>query len=150
MNWRDQATTSPYQTAVSIQQELSSGNLEEASLGIQELIEALGRSDRRALKSHLQQLMLHIIKWHAQPNRRSRSWAASIANARDEIGDIQAETPSLTDDVIRGLWDECFARALRQAEAEMNLESTVKDLSWEQAFQDGYDLDEENSDKPSQ
>lgn len=142
MDWRRQAALSHYQTAVAIQEELRSGDVSEASTGLQELIEALSRSERRALKSYLVQLMVHIIKWRTQPDRRSRSWAASIANARLEIRDIQEETPSLSDDVIRSMWDECFSRARRQAEGEMNQRSAVKALTRKQLFDQEYEFAE--------
>ncbi|MBM3237141.1 DUF29 domain-containing protein [Candidatus Poribacteria bacterium] len=53
MNWQEISATSHYRTAVIIQQELQKGNIEEANNGIMELIEALSRSEKRALKSQL-------------------------------------------------------------------------------------------------
>jgi len=38
----------------------------EAKEGLESLIEAMGRNDRRALKSQLIRLMVHIIKWKCQ------------------------------------------------------------------------------------
>jgi hypothetical protein len=48
VNWHDLATTSHYQTAVASKHALSAGDVEHARLGIEELIEALARADRRA------------------------------------------------------------------------------------------------------
>jgi hypothetical protein len=138
MDWRELAATSHYQTAVAVEQELRHGNLHEATVGMQELIEALARSERRALKSHLVRLMAHIIKWQTQPGKRSRSWRATIANARDEIADIQEETPSLNRAVIEAMWDKCFQAAKRDAEAELNQEASVVQLSWEEVFEREY------------
>ena len=101
MNWQELSSTSHYKTAVALKDEITSGNLPEAVIGIEELIQALSRSEKRALKSQLIRLMLHIIKWQSQPEKRSLSWVASIKDAREEIADIQEETPSLTDNVIR-------------------------------------------------
>src|SRR5947207_11835133 len=95
MNWQRLSSTSHYQTAVAVQKELHEGHLDEAATGIEELIDALARSEKRALKSQLVRLMVHVLKWKEQLKQRSRSWAASIVNAREEIADIQAETPSL-------------------------------------------------------
>jgi hypothetical protein len=53
MNWKELAIESHYQTAVTIKQELVKGDVEEAKIGIEELIEALGRSEKRALRSQL-------------------------------------------------------------------------------------------------
>ncbi len=84
--------------------------------------------------------MLHIIKWHSQPERRSLSWVASIQDARDEIADIQEETPSLNDNVIKELWDKAFVIAHRDAQAEMHGKSTVTALSWQEVFDVDYHL----------
>jgi hypothetical protein len=43
---------------------------------------------------------LHVIKWQSQPERRSLSRIAGIKDAREEIVDIQEETPSLNNNVI--------------------------------------------------
>jgi hypothetical protein len=138
MNWREQAVSSHYQTAVAIRDELRQGHVEEAALGIEELIDALSRSERRALRSQLIRLMKHVLKWQAQPDQRSRSWVGSIRSARREIRDIQEETPSLTDDVIRTMWASCLAAARDEAEIEMNQETGVQSLSWQDVFETDY------------
>jgi hypothetical protein len=145
MNWQELSSTSHYKTAMALKNEITSGNLPEAVIGIEELIQALSRSEKRALKSQLIRLMLHIIKWQSQPERRSLSWVASIKDAREEIADIQEETPSLNDNVIKELWDKAFIIAIRDAQAEMNKKSAVAALSWQEAFENGYDLDGNNA-----
>src|SRR6476620_11455518 len=95
VNWARLSTESHYQVAVEIERALLHGNFDEAEVGIRELINALGRSEKRALKSQLIRSMTHIIKWKTQPKRRSYGWAATIYNAREEVADIRAETPSL-------------------------------------------------------
>jgi Domain of unknown function DUF29 len=138
MDWQELSATSHYQTALEIEDELEKGNIQEASTGLKELIEALGRSERRALKSHLTRLMSHIIKWKTEPEKQLRSWVATIYNARDEIRDIQEETPSLTNEVIEELWEKCLQAAKREAEADMNQDSSITDLSWEEVFEEEY------------
>lgn len=139
MGWQELSTSSHYQTAVAIEQELQRGNVQEASAGLRELIEALGRSEKRALKSHLVRLMAHIIKWQTQPERRSYSWAATIANTREEIRDIQEETPSLAEAVLQEMWDRCFLLAKREAEGDMNQAASVTTLSWPEVFEEAYE-----------
>ena len=140
MNWQQLATNSPYQTAEAIRQELNSGKIESAIAGVEELIEALSRSDKRALKSQLVRLIKHIIKWNSQPDKRSLSWVASINNAREEILEIQQETPSLNNAVIQSMWANCTKVAKREAEGEMNQKSNLQILSWQQVFEDQYEL----------
>jgi len=140
-DWQELASTSPYRTAVAVEEALRQGEVHEATAGLQELIEALSRSDRRALKSHLIRLMSHIIKWRTQPERRSRSWRATIRNARREIAEIQEDTPSLNRGAIEALWASCFEAAVEEAEGEMNQEAAVVSLSWEDVFEVPYELD---------
>lgn len=141
MNWQEMAFTSHYQTALAVEKLIIENNTSEAAAGIRELIESLGRSEKRSLKSQLIRLMVHIVKWKTQPERRSRSWVASICNARDEIRDIQEETPSLTDHVIREMWNKCLRSAIREAEGEMNRKTDVNELSWGDVFEAEYELD---------
>ncbi len=141
MNWQELSSTSHYKTAVAIKDEIQTGNIAAAMTGIEELIDALSRSEKRALKSQLIRLIMHIIKWQTQPEKRTSSWIASIQDAREEIMDIQEETPSLNDTVIRTLWDKCFTIARRDAEAEMNRKTQLQSLSWKEVFDDAYELE---------
>ena len=138
MNWPELATSSHYQTAVAVEEALRRGDTTEAAAGIQELIDALARSEKRALRSQLTCLMAHIIKWLAQPANRSKSWQASINQARREIEEIQEETPSLNRAVLEAMWDRCFQSAKEQAESEMDAETQVQALSWEEVFDKEY------------
>jgi hypothetical protein len=62
-----------------------------------EEIESLGRSDQRALSSHLSNLVMHLLKWQYQPQGRQvgHSWATSIHNGRDEIALLVKNSSSL-------------------------------------------------------
>lgn len=140
MNWQQLSTESHYKTAVAVEDALKRGDTAEAAAGIQELIDALARSERRALRSQLTRLMVHVIKWLGQPENRSRSWRASINNARREIEEIREETPSLNREVIEGMWERCFQAATEQAESEMEAESVVEQLTWEDVFEKEYRL----------
>ena len=140
-DWKELSSTSHYKTALAIKEELKIGNIEEANTGLEEMIESLSRSDKRALRSQLIRLMTHIIKWKPQPYRRSLSWVATIKNAREEIRDIQDETPSLTDEVIQNMWIKCFNAAKREAEGQMNKITRISELSWKEVFEDSYEIE---------
>ncbi|MBW3585327.1 MAG: DUF29 domain-containing protein, partial [Cyanobacteria bacterium 0813] len=99
-DWDWLAVCSHYQTAVTVQTLLKEGKSMEATAGLESLIEAMGRTEKRALKSQLIRLMLHIIKWKSQPQKQTTSWAISILSARREIEDIQEEVPSLNREFI--------------------------------------------------
>lgn len=140
IDWRDLSTGSHYLIAVAVRDEFDAGRVEEARRGLEELIDALSRADRRALTSYLTNVMAHIIKWKTQPERRSRSWIATIDNGRDEIEGLREDTPSITRDAIEALWNKCFKRAIRLAEGEMDRDAAVDTLTWAEVFEDDYEL----------
>lgn len=142
-NWHDLATTSHYQTAVAVKDALHTGDAATALEGLEELIDALSRSDRRALESYLMRLMQHIIKWRVQPERRSASWAATIRTTRRQIARLQQETPSLNRRVMEALWSDVLLDAIDAAEGEMNRRVPPLTLTWEEAFETVYTLEEE-------
>ncbi len=139
-NWKELVTTSHLETVKEIQRELEAGNLDEAEEGLELLLESMSKQARRSVQSQLIRLMKHIIKWKLQPERRSVSWAVSIANARYEISEAQEYEPSITDEVIRGMWERAFKQAKKEAELEMQKKSTIDALSWDEVFNDDYDL----------
>ena len=137
--WRELAANSHYETAVAVRNELMAGDIEEAIEGIEELIAALSRSDRRELRSQLVRLMLHIIKWKSQPTRRSRSWLTTIDNARLEIDELLESEPHLRP-MTPLFVEKYFSHAKHLAEREMGRKSNVLRLSWREIFEDEYDL----------
>lgn len=75
---------------------LREGRLAEADLGnIAEELEDMGRSETRALRSHLRVLLTHLLEWQPQPAQRNSSWRGSIFNARRAIQHLLTESPSL-------------------------------------------------------
>ena len=139
-HWQALAQESHYHTAVAIREVLQEGNMDDATAGLEELIDALSRSERRALESHLKRLMLHVMKWKVQPERRSRSWRNTILGARQEIARLQRRMPSLNRRVIEEDWDEFVELARLEAEGEMNLDIPPLTLTWQEVFEDEYAL----------
>jgi hypothetical protein len=139
-DWEWLAASSHYQTAVAVRQLLGEGQFMEATEGLDALIEAMGRTEKRALKSQLIRLMSHVIKWKCQPERRTSSWAITIRSARQEIEDTQEEVPSLNRNSIESIWDICLSRALKDAEDEMGRDCELTSLSWEEVFEEEYRL----------
>ncbi len=86
-----------------------------------EEVEDLGKSERRGITSQLTRLILHLLKWQYQPERRSDSWLDSITDARTQIELAIEDSPSLKTFPVTQL-DECYQRARRQAAQQTNLE----------------------------
>lgn len=85
-----------------------------------EEIEDMGRSERRSLESNLVVLLLHLLKWQFQPDKRSGSWKGSIAEHRRRIRKTIEDSPSLKP-YLEGVLSECYSDALEQAIAETGL-----------------------------
>jgi hypothetical protein len=85
-----------------------------------EVIESLGNEQRHAVESHLRALLLHLLKWTYQPERRRRSWRSSINNARAEIEARPRRSPSLQRELPEFLsW--AYPKARHAAADEMGL-----------------------------
>jgi len=91
---------------------------------IAEELESLGRSERRALRSHLENLILHLLKWEYQPERRGRSWGYSIRNSRREVYEILTEEPSLKPTLPDSI-TTAFTKARLTAAAEMDISDSA-------------------------
>jgi hypothetical protein len=104
---------------------LRAGRLEEADLEhIAEEIEDMGKSERHAAWSHLRVLLSHLLKWQYQPERRSRSWAATVRVQRDELLRLLRQSPSLRR-YLRDQLPEVYPVAVEGAIAETNLPEEV-------------------------
>ncbi len=85
-----------------------------------EEIEAMGRRERQSLESNLVVVLLHLLKWQFQPERRTGSWESSIIEHRRRIHRALTSSPSLKNYLV-GVVDECYASARKQARAETQL-----------------------------
>jgi hypothetical protein len=121
---------------------LQDGRLDAVDLvHLAEELEDMGRSERRALESYLKVLIVHLLKWAHQPERRGTGWELSIGNARDAIARRLAESPSLWSqlaDMVAGR----YPNARRHATLEMGLAldalPAVCRFTVEQLLDEGY------------
>ena len=60
-----------------------------------EEVESMGKSDRRAIGSHLRNILLHLLKWRYQPERRGNSWRLTIKEQRRRIDRLIKKNPGL-------------------------------------------------------
>jgi hypothetical protein len=52
---------------------------------VAEEIEDMAASTYRAVSSAVYQILVHLLKWHYQPRRRSRSWQVSLVEHRNRV-----------------------------------------------------------------
>lgn len=103
---------------------LRSGEWDRLDVGdLIEELDSLARRDRRSLRSHLENLFTHLLKWDFQPDKKSRSWSASIRSSCDSIGDLLQDSPSLRQMLNPEGSDvaTAYARALKRAADETDM-----------------------------
>lgn len=85
-----------------------------------EEIADMGRSERRSLKSNLIVILVHLLKWQFQPERKSGSWEGSIVEHRRRVKEGLSDSPSLKP-YLESIFAECYTQAVKQAKAETGL-----------------------------
>ncbi len=140
-NWEDIATTSEHHAAVEIKKSFDEGNLHDVEEGLEILLDVMARGEKRALRSQLIRLMVHILKWKIQPQKRSRSWVLTISNARFEIEMEQKYSPSLNKAHIEEIWENSLKQAKKEAQIETDMSiKHIENLTWEEVFEIEYSL----------
>ncbi len=75
-----------------------------------EELEDLGRREKKAVYSDLRVLLIHLLKWKYQPQKRTNSWRVTIAEHRQRLEESFEVSPSL-----RRYYQECFAQCYQAA-----------------------------------
>jgi len=86
-----------------------------------EEVEDLGKSERHRLESHLELLLMHLLKWVNQPHRRSRSWSNSIREHRFRIQRVLRDNPGLKA-TLPQIFADAYEAAQFSAENETRLD----------------------------
>jgi hypothetical protein len=84
----------------------------------------LGKSERRELKSALEVLIMHLLKARYQPEKKTRSWQATINVQRKQVDEFLKESPSLRPELPRFV-EAAYERARIKAADETGLELDV-------------------------
>ncbi len=89
-----------------------------------EEVEDLGKSERSAIASQMERIMVHLLKWQYQPQRQSDSWLDSINDGRSQIRRKLEDSPSLRSYPEQVLEKE-YTRARREAARQTRLEISL-------------------------
>lgn len=101
--------------------QLKNGNFVEIDLAnLIEEIESMGRSEKRALKSNLLVLLMHLLKYKYQPEKRSNSWLSTLFEHRRRLKEELTESPSLKK-YLSEVFSECYQDARKLASLETGL-----------------------------
>ncbi len=98
---------------------------------IAEEIDDVGRSIRRECKSRMTVLLAHLLKWHQQPGRRSKSWVRTIKHQRQELADLLHTMPSLAPHLTdKTWWASTWEGAVALAHGETGIGDAPDDCPW--------------------
>ncbi|ADH90399.1 protein of unknown function DUF29 [Ancylobacter novellus DSM 506] len=87
---------------------------------VAEEIESLGREQFSKLRSAYRVLLMHMLKWDHQPEKRTRSWLLTIVQQRQKVEDVITDSPSL-----KSRREEATASAYRGARKEAAAETGI-------------------------
>lgn len=144
-DWEELTATSYVDTVAELQTTLAEHDYEQVSEGLQTLLISMSQELKRALRSQLSRLMMHVVKWKIQPEKRSGSWAVSILDARENIEEIMQvggipQKPSLNRQFVQAVWDRTVQQAIRKAEEETQCRTNLTTLTWQEVFEDEYSV----------
>lgn len=97
-----------------------------AEIDIEHLIEEvqdLDKRERRAVESYLAIILIHLLQWEYQPQRRSDSWITSINNSRFQIESESEDSPSLKNypsEVLGKAYEKAKRRAAQQTGLDLD------------------------------
>jgi hypothetical protein len=115
-----------YETDFNLWIEQTINHLKQGNLGavdVDNLIEEIsdmGRNNRREVFSRLKVLLMHLLKWKYQPEKRTNSWTNTIDEQREQLELIFQDSPSLKP-YLGEILSECYQKAVRAAVNETNL-----------------------------
>lgn len=102
-------------------QQLRQGNLARIDLpNLIEEIEDMGKSERKAIRSNLRILLMHLLKYKYQPEKRSNSWLFTMREHRQRLQDSFRDSPSLKP-YCQEIFNDCYRDARELASDETGL-----------------------------
>jgi hypothetical protein len=121
---------------------LKKGKLSEVDIpNLIEEVESMGKREKRELRSRLIILLMHLLKWKYQPQKRSESWLSTISEQRISIEELLEDSPSLRPFLIE-FFETCYQKSRIKAahETRMKLEffPVISPFSLEETLDSAY------------
>jgi len=100
---------------------LRAGKLDAVDItNLAEELEDMGHSEKRAVKSNLEVLLRHLLKYQYQPQLRSNIWRFTILEHRDRLAEAFSDSPSLQPYYV-SMFGDAYQRARQKAAVEAGL-----------------------------
>jgi len=113
-------------------QALREGKLQHLDIdNLIEEIESMGKSEQHQLESRLEVLLMHLLKWCYQPERRGASWESTIKEQRRKIIKHLKKNPSLQAKILE-TQIEAYEEAIFKAneETQLPIETFPQECPW--------------------
>lgn len=91
---------------------------------LREYLADMARRDKREVLRRLTTLIAHRLKWEHQPDKRTKSWRAAIAEQRRELEEL------LSSRVLRNHAEEMLAKAYAHALEEAAIETELPESAF--------------------
>lgn len=101
---------------------------------IAEELESLGHEQFDKLESALRVVLMHILKWDYQPERRTRSWTISIRTQRKQILKQLHRNPSLIsrqNEAVAEAYDDARFQASGETDLALKIFPVTCPYDWE-------------------
>lgn len=85
-----------------------------------EEIDDMGKSQKQRLTNNLRILLMHLLKWEFQPQKRTNSWKFTIIEHRRRILEQLESSPSLKN-LLNSNLEATYQKARKDASLETNL-----------------------------
>jgi hypothetical protein len=104
---------------------IGAGRLDEVDLEhVAEEIEDMGKRDKREVVSRLTVLVMHVLEWRMQPERKPASWRKTIEERRLQLELVLRDSPSLVR-IARQEIPAVYPYAVKKAAIETRLAANL-------------------------
>ncbi|PSO64443.1 MAG: DUF29 domain-containing protein [Cyanobacteria bacterium QH_7_48_89] len=104
---------------------LRNGQINELDLpNLAEEIEDMGKREKRAVENNVEILLMHLLKYQYQPEKRSNSWKYTIFEHRDRLEKAFRDSPSLKP-YSQEIFEQCYSKARQRAAIETGMEIDI-------------------------
>jgi hypothetical protein len=114
---------------------LREGRLDEVDAeNVAEEILDVGRNEYDKLESALSVLLMHMLKWEHQPEKRTRSWENTMLEQRDRVERQMRDNPSLrsrTKEAVRDGYRSGRLRASGETDIDLKLFPDACPYDWD-------------------
>ncbi|HET8548179.1 MAG TPA: DUF29 domain-containing protein [Bryobacteraceae bacterium] len=131
-----------HEWAVRTAELLRQGRLAEVDVEhVAEEISEMGNRDRREVRSRLEVLLMHLLKWQVQPEGRSSSWTSTIVGQQTQLRLIFEDSPSLrllADEEFNLRYERARWRAISETGLPEEVFPGIAPYALEEALREGF------------